>query len=570
MPKTRLPKPFLYTALCCASLTLTACPGGTILERDIYLDADKKAGPSITTGARQRLITNTTMGVASVPGRVHAKRIICVEPSPDVAVAMANSFGLGLSVFAKGSGSLTGAQVEGVAQIAERTVAIQAILKQGHQACLDYANGAITGTTYSLRTSRLDDLLVTLVLSENASGAFGRSGAALGTQASADAKATLTDLTNAEDEVDKLQTELSAAEETVQTQQAAVDEAQAAFDNAPADNNQTEQQTLETEQTKLNADKATRNSILLRLKASTDTLSKVSNKVSNATGIGGIAASPSAEVAAVIGDMQARFLEKDIDQSVISACLTELGHRKVETQEYKDFLAMVIQRMEKATQKNTAFSEVTLEDYYLGSQLLEMNLLTEYCRDNLPTFVATSIENRHELKLVKLELERAKVALLTKQAETATATLKAIHPSATLNTLKKDLEVLVKTQDQLKGQAIPAAKAPLFPADARKRYTDAKNKKLAELVEVKAEAERVAKDSANDVNDLEARYLALVAHIDKGGAALERKAWQADFDKQQAEAEQKHVELSKLARKVRSATESAQSLIKSIKAIKTE
>ena len=156
-----------------AALALGAC---TTQPGTIFKQFSLNDGTSLTTGTRQRLVSNISPGLGSRPGRVYPVRIICTEPSPDVAVALANSFGFGVSVLGQGAGSVTGAQVEGIVQLGERTVAIQALLKQGYQACLDYANGAVTGTTYSLRTSRLDDLLVTLILGEVAGGAFGRSG----------------------------------------------------------------------------------------------------------------------------------------------------------------------------------------------------------------------------------------------------------------------------------------------------------------------------------------------------------------------------------------------------------
>ena len=184
-----------FSALALAAL-LSACSQG---PGTIYKETTLADGKSITTGARQRLISNTPAKFSSSPGRIHPERVLCVEPSPDVAVAVANSFGVSLSVLGQGSGSVSGAQAEGLAQIAERTVAIQALLKQGYQACLDYANGAISGTTYSLRASRLDDLLVTLVLAENASGAYGRSGAALGSKARAEAGRIVTPLAHIDD-----------------------------------------------------------------------------------------------------------------------------------------------------------------------------------------------------------------------------------------------------------------------------------------------------------------------------------------------------------------------------------
>ena len=78
---------------------LTACstqPGAILRELNL------NEGTSYTTGARQRVVSNIKPGIASRPGQVDPLRIICVEPSPDVAIAVANSFGAGLSILGQG------------------------------------------------------------------------------------------------------------------------------------------------------------------------------------------------------------------------------------------------------------------------------------------------------------------------------------------------------------------------------------------------------------------------------------------------------------------------------------
>ena len=91
-------------------------------------------------------------------------RIVCAEPSPGVAVALANSFGLSASILGQGSGNLTVAQSETLLQLAERTATIQFMRDQLYRACEAYANGPISGMTYSVIISRINDTMVTLNL----------------------------------------------------------------------------------------------------------------------------------------------------------------------------------------------------------------------------------------------------------------------------------------------------------------------------------------------------------------------------------------------------------------------
>ena len=153
---------------------------GTILNR-VDLGPDQ----FFTTGARQRVVTNSEIGPGSAPGIADPLRLVCTEPSPDVSIAVANSFATGLSIFGQGAGSISGTQVEAMAQLVERTASIQLLRDKMYQTCLAYSNGAINGTTYSLVMSRLDDTIVSLLLGETAGGAFGRSLAGLGTEAEA-------------------------------------------------------------------------------------------------------------------------------------------------------------------------------------------------------------------------------------------------------------------------------------------------------------------------------------------------------------------------------------------------
>lgn len=308
-------------ALCASfTLVLSACtqPPGNIRE-----DFDLNAGSSLTTGSRQRAITNVDIGRFSLPGQVDPSRIVCAEPSPDVAVAVANSFGAGLSVLDFGSGSLTAAQAEGIAQLAERTVTVQLLRDQMYRACEAYSNGAISDTTYSLVMSRINDTMVTLLLGETAGGAFGRQLAAIGTGADARAQASLGAITENVEELRQAADELQAANQAVEAQQQVVnDKRTIANGENPPDGADDDVTDAEAELRRLEQD---RDRIADSLQADSRSLSESAAAVNRLTAGGQINASTDEDVANALSEMQQQFLRDDNAHSLISACVVELA-----------------------------------------------------------------------------------------------------------------------------------------------------------------------------------------------------------------------------------------------------
>ena len=97
---------------------------------------EMKEDTFVATGARRRVVTNSELGPESYPGYPDPLRIVCTEPSPDVAMAVANSFGAGVSVLGQGSGTISNAQVQSMAQLVERTASIQLLRDKMYQTCL--------------------------------------------------------------------------------------------------------------------------------------------------------------------------------------------------------------------------------------------------------------------------------------------------------------------------------------------------------------------------------------------------------------------------------------------------
>ncbi len=304
------------------ALLVSACsqPPGTIRE-----DFNLNDGVSLTTGSRQRAVTNVDIGRFSLPGQVDPSRIVCAEPSPDVAVAVANSFGAGLSVLDFGSGSLTAAQAEGLAQLAERTVTVQLLRDQMYRACEAYANGAISNTTYSLIMSRINDTMVSLLLGETAGGAFGRQLAAIGTGADARAQASLGAITEDVEDLRQAATDLEAANREVEAQQREVDNKRdIANGDDPPDGADDDLRDAEAELRRLERE---RDEIAESLQADARSLAESAAAVNRLTAGGQINASQDEDVADTLSEMQRQFLRDDNAHSLISACVVELAEK---------------------------------------------------------------------------------------------------------------------------------------------------------------------------------------------------------------------------------------------------
>ena len=320
--------------LTAALISLTGC---TTAQNSIFRSFDLDDGRSIATDASQRIVINTKTHPTSRPGRVNPERIVCAEPSPDVASIVANTFGIGLNVLGKGNAALAGGQGTALAQLAERTITVQLLRDQMYRACEAYANGAISGTEYSLLMSRNNDAMVTLMLGETASRTVGRQLAALSAEASSDASATMpniaemvkdlaekkTETDKAEKELDAAKTEQDAANDDVQdtdqnSSDAATDNAEDAANDAAADVDDKEDKAGDAREEE---EEALEELIKATAKNTVDT---------NTTAGGFPAGLPAINKEAVdlaeqLGRMQKEYLDQGAEEHMISACIVELG-----------------------------------------------------------------------------------------------------------------------------------------------------------------------------------------------------------------------------------------------------
>ena len=325
--------------LTAALISLTGC---TTAQNSIFRSFDLDDGRSIATDASQRIVINTKTHPTSRPGRVNPERIVCAEPSPDVASIVANTFGFGLNVLGKGNAALAGGQGTALAQLAERTITVQLLRDQMYRACEAYANGAISGTEYSLLMSRNNDAMVTLMLGETASRTVGRQLATLSAEASSDASATMpeiaemvkdladkkTETDKAEKELDAAKTEQDAANDDVQdtdqnSSDAATDNAEDAANDAAAD--------VDDKDDKVGDAREEEEEALEKLIKAT-----AKNTVDTNTTAGGFPAGLPAinkeavDLAEQLGRMQKEYLDQGAEEHLISACIVELGNANTE------------------------------------------------------------------------------------------------------------------------------------------------------------------------------------------------------------------------------------------------
>lgn len=391
-----------------AAATLSACqyPGGTIFNSSTQGNA-----VITTTDARQRVITNHNPNEFSRPGLITPIQVICTEPSPDVALAVANSFAAGVSILQRGGGSVGSQQSQALVQLAERTATLQILREQLFRACEAYSNGAITGTTYSLMLSKLYQAVATLALADTAGGNFGRSLAAAGVQANADASASMSGFASAINDVKEAAQKLAGAEEKVVAAQKDVTQ-QEKIANAATEEPAKANEAKKLDDLKAALARATgeRDATRELLKGKLETTGKAGGQVSNVIAGGGIARAPSEAVAGVIGRMLETFLASDNSQSVIAACLVELGMRHdnsdADVKLYEQTIAEFFARPGKDAAQSLAQDKDMLAR---AASLVRRTALYRHCDTYLAEYVRTASASESKQRMAGIELDRRKL-----------------------------------------------------------------------------------------------------------------------------------------------------------------
>jgi hypothetical protein len=331
--------------------------------------------------------------------------------------------GTSLGILGKGTVALSSETAQGVLQLAERTAAIQFMRDQMYRACEAYANGALTGTNYSLLMSRINETMVTLLLGETAGGAFGRSLGAMGGKASSQSAATLAGFPAALDDIRKSSEVLANAEVKVSKAEAKLAEAKAKKETADAQGDGEEakkekeaaQKTVDTAQTELQQAKGSRDALKEMLKHKLESTSQSAGEISQVAAAGGIAAKPTPELARVLADMQESLLQRNPSHSLVDACLVELGMWNTNSEAAEHFLnvsekLIASPKEEKeASAEEKAKAEKKAHQYeimaYATNARLYRTGLFDFCNDRL-SGIASDIRSRDTaLRMKKLSLE---------------------------------------------------------------------------------------------------------------------------------------------------------------------
>jgi hypothetical protein len=133
------------------------------------------ATPTTYTTADVRMITQRP------DPQFPTRQVICAEPTPDVAKAMSTLLELSLSGQGSGASGSLGAgasSAEAVMELAGRSTALLGLRDGLYRACEAYANGVIGADSYALVLSRYGQLMTTLFLGQDVTGAAGTAGGA--------------------------------------------------------------------------------------------------------------------------------------------------------------------------------------------------------------------------------------------------------------------------------------------------------------------------------------------------------------------------------------------------------
>ena len=162
-------------ALLLAVVALTACSGVSdflSVRSGTALAKNDSHGRIFFNQADYRAVYSTLRSKNGVQNVV-----VCAEPSPDIAKVYGSSGAFGASASKGGvGGSLFAsiARAQAAAQLGERLATIQLVRDILYRACEAYANRALSETSYAVIISRMDDLMVTLMLGEFVAGNYGR------------------------------------------------------------------------------------------------------------------------------------------------------------------------------------------------------------------------------------------------------------------------------------------------------------------------------------------------------------------------------------------------------------
>ena len=154
-------EPF-YLMILVAAFALDACSSANLRAANLGQDVQAKA---MTADYRMVMSKDVTHGDKG--------KIVCAEPSPDIARAVSEAIAQNAAVTAHSVGASEAFHyqtAQTIAQLGKRFATIQLLRDELYNQCLAYANGQLSESAYAMKQSRFDALAVTLLGIEMLSG----------------------------------------------------------------------------------------------------------------------------------------------------------------------------------------------------------------------------------------------------------------------------------------------------------------------------------------------------------------------------------------------------------------
>lgn len=388
----------------------SGCALNTRLERTVNLDdgyehpteigkdgkpkrkKDLASGPTLILDASKRVVTTSSYDKASwKDNRIKPERIICAEPSPDVAQGVSKAIQAAINL----AGSKAGAEASGsasggyssaiaIAQLGERLATIQLLRDELSDLCRSYANGAISTTNYTLRLSSLDDKMVTLLMGEMAAGAFGRSLASTG--GGAGGGATVADPAR----VTSLRDRKIAQEGKVAEKKEALKQARDADAKSAESDNVAESESSKEAARQLALEEATLAAIISELEMA-ESLAAQSFAFARSTQPGEIiGAAPASDPSGAVVELQENYLDKLRIGTITEACITALDRINLSASEERADDEALKKEISELEQKKLA----ARRDY--NFQLKEVRSSKEY--EDAQRSVSKSRDKQEQLR----------------------------------------------------------------------------------------------------------------------------------------------------------------------------
>lgn len=364
----------------CTTTSLGTAGGG---DQIVLIDASKRA------------ITAVGVSNAEDGRRVKPNRVLCAEPSPDIAKAVSSAIEASLGAKAEktgaGSASVDAAfnrsVTESIAQLGSRLATIQLLRDELADLCRAYANGAVSSITYTLRLSRLDKKMITLLVSEASAGALSRALIAIDGQVSNGSTATPERVQAADQKVQDAAASVSEAGVAVKTAQKKVSEAG------------TDE---EKKKTALLEQKQSEEALKLRLVALSDRVTE--RTLLDTRGAGNVrATSAMLNVSGITSPVSAvdlraihrAYLEDDDAGTLLDACLTSMEDNALPIRGQDPDVAKLRGETEKKEREKTELES----QFEIARQRARISTAS-------PEDIKTAEAAQGKLKLVQLELNQ--------------------------------------------------------------------------------------------------------------------------------------------------------------------